>query len=132
MAVPFGVVPLFEASSLETRLGSQQCRSAAHGGPIWDRHLRHTAGKKGVFGLSLWQLLPDRSSWVVSWLSPAARSGSRRLVLLGNDQCGVGHRRDDGACGNDTWGRLGLQRIVAGDSTRLGPLVRYIIEGWHK
>jgi hypothetical protein len=40
MAAPFGVVPLFEASSLKTRLGSQQCRSAAHGGPIWDLHLR--------------------------------------------------------------------------------------------
>jgi hypothetical protein len=55
----------------------------------------------------------------------AACSGPRRLVLLGNNQCGVGQRRDDGACGNDILGRLSLQRITVRGSTSLGPLVRY-------
>ena len=43
-----------------------------------------------------------------------------------------GTASEDGACGIDIMGRLGLQRAVAGCSAWLGYPVRYIVERWRK
>jgi hypothetical protein len=124
MAGALGIVPLLEASSLDTLLGLQHGRSAVYDNLNWDRQLRHTVSMKGVVRLASRRPPPCGGSWVAFCCRSAACSVSRQLVLHGNDQCGVGQRRDDDTCGSD------CRMDLPGPTTSVGTRTDYSVGLW--